>query len=166
MEGWAAHRVAEGRTPILLGIWLPPQDSPGVQDGAREVSEVLEYRHRILQSQDLLFLVFKKCQGKPENDLWNGQGSVRREAPGALGPRDLRHAPTGKSRAFSCRKADSDSLQQRSSPTQTALQSGTSATLPHSANTSRQEGTQNRTSFISKMKTRVESKLSESCTSK
>lgn len=86
MEGWAAHRVAEGRTPTLLGIWQPPrtqrvsrtplswglaapQDSPGVQDRAREVSEVLEYRHRILQSQDLLFLVFKKCQGKTENDL-------------------------------------------------------------------------------------------------
>lgn len=56
-------------------MWAP-LDSPGIQDGASEVSEILENGHRILQLQDLLFLVLKKCQGKTENNLQEDQGTV------------------------------------------------------------------------------------------
>lgn len=91
-----------------------PKDSPSVKDRASEVSEVLEYGHRVLQFQDLLFLVFEKRQGKTENDLWEGQGSVRSTmAAGVDGPPGPgrpatcpRHVTLGTVRALSYRKVD------------------------------------------------------------
>lgn len=50
-------------------------NSPGIKDSPSEVTEILEYGHGILQFQDLLFLVFEKCQGKTENNLWESQGN-------------------------------------------------------------------------------------------
>jgi hypothetical protein len=52
-----------------------PVDSPGIEDSPSEVTQILEYGHRILQFQDLLFLIFKKCQGKTENNLQESQGN-------------------------------------------------------------------------------------------
>lgn len=39
---------------------------PGIEDGACEITKVLENRHGILQLQDFFFFVFEQCQGKPE----------------------------------------------------------------------------------------------------
>lgn len=52
-----------------------PDNSPGIKDSSSEVTEILEDGHGILQFQDLLFLVFKKCQGKTENNLRESQGN-------------------------------------------------------------------------------------------